>query len=106
MVKIKNEITSINQNKQVSIFSIIVLISVSFVFLISAISFIVDSQTVLAQNGVNVFSSSGNNGGAPNTASVNINSGTTPSLATTTTTTTAAASNNNLLPDAKSVSDT
>ena len=103
MVKIKHEITSINQNKQVSIFSIIVLISVSFVFLISAISFTVDSQTVLAQNGVNVFSSSGNNGGAPNTASVNINSGTTPSLATTTTT---AASNNNLLPDAKSVSDT
>jgi len=105
MVKIKHEITSINQNKQMSIFLIIVLISVSFVFLISAISFTVDSQTVLAQNGVNVFSSSGNNGGAPNTASVNINSGTTPSLATTTTTT-AAASNNNLLPDAKSVSDT
>jgi len=69
----------------------------------SAISFTVDSQNVLAQNGVNVFSSSGNNGGAPNTASVNINSGTTPSLATTTT---AAAPNNILLPDAKSVSDT
>src|SRR3954466_5641510 len=103
MVKIKHEITSINQNKQMSIFSIIVLISISFVFLMSAISFIVDSQNVLAQNGVNVFSSSGNNGGTPNTASVNINSGTTPSLATTTT---AVGPNNNLLPDAKSVSDT
>ena len=49
MVKIKNEITSINQNKQMSIFSIIVLISISFVFLMSAISFTVDSQNVLVK---------------------------------------------------------
>jgi hypothetical protein len=55
MVKIKHEIASINQNKQMSIFSIIVLISISFVFLMSAISFTVDSQNVLAQNSVNVF---------------------------------------------------
>src|SRR6478609_8832137 len=98
MDKIKHETVSINQNKQMSIFSIIVIICISFVFLMYAINFTFgSSQNVFAQNSVNVFSSSNNNGEAPNTASVNINSAATPSLATTTTTVTATAPNNNLL---------
>jgi hypothetical protein len=101
MDNIKHEITSINQNKQMSAFQLIVLICISFVLLISATSFTFDSQNVWAQNGVNVFSSSGNNGQTPNTASVNINSGPSSSSLTTTTTT-----SNTLLPDAKTVSET
>jgi plastocyanin len=96
MDKMRHEKNSINQNKQLSFFSILIIISISFVFLISDISFTFENQNALAQNSVNVFSSSGN-GQTPNTASVNINS---DPLATTTTT----APNN--LPDAKSVSDT
>jgi hypothetical protein len=100
MDKIKYGITSINQNKQMSVFSITILICISFVFLIFATSLIFQIQNVFAQNGVNVFSSNGNDGQTPNTASVNINSGPSSSLTTTATT------SNNLLPDAKTVSET
>jgi hypothetical protein len=73
-----------NQNKflkcyqQRSDLALFITFGVSFIFLISVIGFTITSQNALAQNSLNVFSSSGSGGGGAsggsNTASVNIGS--------------------------------
>ena len=90
----------VNQNKFLKPFqlrsdlALLITFGVSLIFLISAVGFTITTQYAHAQNSLNVFSSSSNNGdasGGSNTASVNIGS-----VASTT--------NNNLL--AQSIHDT
>lgn len=90
----------VNQNKFLKPFqlrsdlALLITFGVSLIFLISAVGFTITTQYAHAQNSLNVFSSSSNNGdasGGSNTASVNI--GSVPST-----------TNNNLL--AQSIHDT
>jgi hypothetical protein len=99
MSHIKNSMTMLCKRKQqqqphVNLLLTLCIIGISFIFLLYAISFTVDSsQNVLAQNNLNVSSSSSGGGvsGGSNTANVNV--GSVPSN-----------NNNNLL--AKSIYDT
>lgn len=72
----------VNQNKflksfqQRSDLALLITFGVSFIFLISIVGFTITTQNALAQNSLNVFSSSSSGGasGGSNTASVNIGS--------------------------------
>jgi plastocyanin len=74
--KFVNKKKFLKSSQQSSSLTLLITFCVSFVFLISLIGFTITSQNALAQNSLNVFSSSGGSGtsGAPNTASVNIGS--------------------------------
>jgi plastocyanin len=76
--KFVNKKKFLKSSQQRSDLALLITFCVSFIFLISIVEFTITSQNALAQNSLNVFSSSSGSGGGvsggPNTASVNIGS--------------------------------